>query len=82
MSRLGIEIPAIKSVILSHLHLDHIDGLKYFSDTPIIVNQLEWDKPDGDLPQLYPQWFVPQKVKLDQPTIQAFSKNHRFDPNG
>lgn len=64
LDRLGIAVESVKAVVLTHLHLDHIDGLKYFPSTPIIVNQLEWQRPFGDLPKLYPPWFKPQLVDL------------------
>src|SRR5215510_3898986 len=63
---LGIPIEKVKAVILTHLHLDHIDGLKYFPSTPIIVNKKEWERPFGDLPKLYPSWFKPNLVDLNE----------------
>src|SRR5215469_846045 len=66
LNDLNIPIEKIKAVILTHLHLDHIDGLKYFPSTPVIVNKKEWEKPFGDLPKLYPSWFKPQLVELNQ----------------
>jgi N-acyl homoserine lactone hydrolase len=64
LNALGIPIERIRAVILTHLHLDHIDGLKYFPSTPIIVSRREWEKPFGDLPKLYPSWFKPDLVDL------------------
>jgi glyoxylase-like metal-dependent hydrolase (beta-lactamase superfamily II) len=66
LNALGIPIEKITAVILTHLHLDHIDGLKYFPSTPVIVNRKEWEHPYGDLPKLYPSWFKPQLVDLDE----------------
>ncbi len=66
LQQLDIDIKDIKAVILTHLHLDHIDGLKYFSSTPILVNKYEWDKPYGDLPKLYPSWFKPELIELNE----------------
>jgi N-acyl homoserine lactone hydrolase len=64
---LGIRPKDLSAVILTHLHLDHIDGLKYFPETKILVNKLEWEHPYGDLPRLYPSWFKPELIELDQP---------------
>jgi glyoxylase-like metal-dependent hydrolase (beta-lactamase superfamily II) len=66
LDQLNIPLEKIKAVVLTHLHLDHIDGLKYFPSTPIIVNRKEWERPFGDLPKLYPSWFRPTLVDLDE----------------
>jgi glyoxylase-like metal-dependent hydrolase (beta-lactamase superfamily II) len=66
LDQLQIPIEKIKAVVLTHLHLDHIDGLKYFPSTRIIVNRKEWERPFGDLPKLYPSWFAPALVDLDE----------------
>jgi len=66
LDQLIIPMEKIKAVVLTHLHLDHIDGLKYFPSTPIIVNRKEWERPFGDLPKLYPSWFKPTLVDLDE----------------
>ena len=65
--KIGIPISRINKVILTHLHLDHIDGLKFFPDIPILVNKLEWENPYGDLPKLYPNWFEPELIPLQNP---------------
>jgi len=64
LKRLGYEQKNISKVILTHLHLDHFDGLSFFDETPILVHKKEWEKPSFALPSLYPEWFIPQKVKL------------------
>ncbi|KEO72675.1 N-acyl homoserine lactonase family protein [Anditalea andensis] len=72
LKSLGYNEDQITSVILTHLHLDHFDGLSYFENTEIIINQLEWDSPSFALPSLYPEWFSPKKVQLKT------SKNSHF----
>jgi N-acyl homoserine lactone hydrolase len=64
--KLNIKPKEVKAVLLTHLHLDHIDGLKHFPGTKIIVNKLEWEKPYGDLPKLYPHWFKPELIELNE----------------
>lgn len=66
LKHLGISISDIKAVILTHLHIDHIDGLKYFPNVEILVNKLEWEQPSGDVPKLYPSWFKPVLIDLNE----------------
>jgi N-acyl homoserine lactone hydrolase len=66
LNELNIPIEKVKAVVLTHLHLDHADGLKYFPNTEIIVNKKEWEKPFGDLPKLYPSWFKPRLIELNE----------------
>ncbi len=66
LQRLGIVKEKIKAIILTHLHFDHTDGIKYFPNTKIIVNKAEWEKPFGDLPELYPSWFKPELIELNE----------------
>ncbi len=76
LKRLGYQQKDIRKVILTHLHLDHFDGLSYFDSTEIIVNKLEWEHPSFALPSLYPEWFEPQTVKLQEAEKAIFTKYH------
>jgi glyoxylase-like metal-dependent hydrolase (beta-lactamase superfamily II) len=75
LNSLGIPIEKVSNVVLTHLHLDHIDGLRYFPSTPIIVNKREWEQPYGDLPKLYPSWFQPRLVELNE-EFEVFERAH------
>jgi N-acyl homoserine lactone hydrolase len=67
LHNLGIAESDLKAIILTHLHLDHIDGLKFFPNTPVIVSSEEWKKPYGLLPKLLPAQFKPQIVDCNTP---------------
>ena len=75
LDQLNIPVNTVKSVVLTHLHLDHIDGLKYFPSTEITVNKREWERPFGDLPKLYPSWFQPHLVELNH-SYEVFEHVH------
>jgi N-acyl homoserine lactone hydrolase len=75
LNELNIPIEKVKAVVLTHLHLDHADGLKYFPNTEIIVNKKEWEKPFGDLPKLYPAWFKPTLIELNE-QYETFEHAH------
>ncbi|MEL6192382.1 MAG: N-acyl homoserine lactonase family protein [Bacteroidota bacterium] len=72
LAKLGYEVKDLSQVILTHLHLDHIDGLSYFEGTDILVHQLEWEKPSFALPTLYPKWFEPKPISLNEKDNPAF----------
>ena len=82
LQRLGYQAKDIESVILTHLHLDHFDGLHYFENTNIIVNQLEWDKPNFTLPSLYPDWFSPERVALKDLSNNGFRRTFPLVKSG
>lgn len=73
LKKIGLTPQQIDKVILTHLHLDHIDGLRHLPDSEIIVNKLEWEKPYGDLPKLYPDWLAPTLIPLTQ-SYENFDK--------
>ena len=66
LERLGINKEKIKAIVLTHLHFDHTDGIKHFPNTKIIINKAEWEKPFGDIPKLYPSWFKPELIELNE----------------
>jgi glyoxylase-like metal-dependent hydrolase (beta-lactamase superfamily II) len=75
LTNINLSPQDIGTVVLTHLHLDHIDGLKYFKNSEILVNEYEWKHPSFALPSLYPEWFVPTLVNLRDKKYSAFSKS-------
>jgi len=73
LNALSISVGDVTAVVLTHLHFDHTDGLKYFPNTPIFVARPEWEHPFGALPKLYPSWFKPSLLELDR-SYGAFTK--------
>ncbi|MEL6671041.1 MAG: N-acyl homoserine lactonase family protein [Bacteroidota bacterium] len=65
LERVGLSVAKLDRVYLTHLHLDHIDGLRHVKDKPVWVNKLEWEKPYADLPKLYPEGWEPQLFPMD-----------------
>ena len=72
LDKLGIKIEDIKLVVLTHLHLDHTDGLKFFPKSEILVNDYEFKKPYTNMPSTYPKWFNPNKIIYQPNTIDVF----------
>lgn len=70
--RLGIRPEQVSKVVLTHLHGDHTDGLKFFPGNEIIVNEAEYRKPYGNLATTYPKWFNPALVSFLKDRIDIF----------
>jgi N-acyl homoserine lactone hydrolase len=72
LMKLGISPGQVSKVVLTHLHGDHTDGLKFFPGNEIIVNEAEYRKPYGNLPTTYPKWFKPTMVNFLKDRIDYF----------
>jgi N-acyl homoserine lactone hydrolase len=70
--RLGIRPEQVSKVVLTHLHGDHTDGLKFFPGNEIIVREAEYRKPYANLPTTYPKWFNPTLVNFLKDRIDFF----------
>ncbi|MDP4265432.1 MAG: N-acyl homoserine lactonase family protein [Bacteroidota bacterium] len=74
LMRLGIRPDQVSKVVLTHLHGDHTDGLKFFPGNEIIVNEAEYRKPYGNLATTYPQWFNPTLVSFLKDRVDFFDR--------
>jgi len=74
LRQLGIKNDDIKNVVLTHLHLDHTDGLKDFPNVEVILNENEYKKPSGHFPELVPNWFKPKTVRYKNDFIEVFNQ--------
>jgi N-acyl homoserine lactone hydrolase len=72
LSRLGLRPEQVSKVVLTHLHGDHTDGLKFFRDNEIIVNEAEHKKPYGNLPTTYPKSFHPTLINFYKNRADCF----------
>ncbi|NRB53997.1 MAG: N-acyl homoserine lactonase family protein [Saprospiraceae bacterium] len=63
LSKINIQPDDIRWVILTHLHLDHVDGIHFFPKAEFVVakNEFRITSP-GHVPCLLPSWFAPRTV--------------------
>jgi glyoxylase-like metal-dependent hydrolase (beta-lactamase superfamily II) len=48
---------------MTHLHVDHTDGIKYFPYSEFLVSAVEMGKPFGVPLSSFPSWFIPRQIK-------------------
>ncbi|MEM8898756.1 MAG: N-acyl homoserine lactonase family protein [Bacteroidota bacterium] len=73
LAKVGKSPEDIRWVVLTHMHLDHVDGLRHFSKSEIIVSQVEAVNPSGSIPCLLPSWFAPRRITYEKSLIPHFS---------
>jgi N-acyl homoserine lactone hydrolase len=72
--KVNLKLENVKLVVLTHLHLDHTDGLKFFPKQEVIVGNQEFKHANGNMPTTYPGWFNPNKVDYRKNRIDIFDQ--------
>ncbi len=80
LGKIGLSTHQIDAVILTHLHLDHIDGIKYFPKSKFLISKVDWDKPSGLPRDILPKWFNAEKI-LCQNSKDGFNKSYNVSKN-
>lgn len=70
----NLNIHDVKLVALTHLHLDHTDGLKFFPKQEILVGAFEYKYAQSNMPSTYPHWFKPNRVTYQNNKIEIFNQ--------
>lgn len=79
--KINLKLQDVELVVLTHLHLDHTDGLKFFPKSEIIVGDFEYRNPSTNMPSTYPDWFNPNRVKYQNNQIDAFGAAYLISKN-
>lgn len=73
-NKVNLKIEDVKLVVLTHFHLDHTDGLKFFPKQEIIIGDFEYNHQNNSMPSTFPSWFKPNKVKYLPNKIDVFNQ--------
>ncbi len=76
LAQLGIRPADVRAVVLTHLHIDHTDGLRHFPKTSVLLNRYEAAHPYNDLPKLYPPTFSPTLIDPKPAQVDVFARAH------
>jgi glyoxylase-like metal-dependent hydrolase (beta-lactamase superfamily II) len=83
LPRLGYRVEDVRWIVLSHLHTDHVGGLRAFRDAEVLVSRREWDDAQGlggrlrgYLPQYWPAGIDARLVDFTGPAVGPFPASH------
>lgn len=86
---LGIGSRDVKTVVLTHLHVDHDGGLAHFPSSRIFADSDEIARTagiagaiQGYLPRRWPTWFDPQPLAWQSPSCGPFARSARITNAG
>lgn len=80
--KVNLKLSKTELVVLTHLHLDHTDGLKFFPKTEIRVGETEYKHPNSNMPSTYPSWFKPNLIKHLPNKVEVFREAAAINPGG
>ena len=70
--RIGLKPDDVRWVVLTHLHLDHVDGIQFFPKAEFILSRTESQRPVGNIPCLLPSWFSPRLIEPTEAPLPGF----------
>ncbi len=65
LRQMGQPPETVDAVLLTHLHLDHTDGLRFFTGAEIWVNKKEWNQPFGAVTSTFPPNLRLKQITFD-----------------
>lgn len=74
LKQLGIQTADIAKIVLTHLHLDHTDGLVHFPKTEVLVSKHEMRTAKNTMPTTYPKGLKMKGVDLKCGDFQYFNR--------
>jgi N-acyl homoserine lactone hydrolase len=89
LERGGLDPAAVRWVVLSHLHTDHVGGVGSLPTAEIVVSRTEWERARGlrgrlrgYLPQHWPPGVTPTLIDFEGGPVGPFAASHELAGDG
>lgn len=81
VQRVGYRCEDIQMVILTHLHYDHLGGLRSVPQAKVIVSRDEWNGRTGKTFGFIPNTYLPSIASITAPELVSYSSGpfHNFE---
>ncbi|HZR95655.1 MAG TPA: MBL fold metallo-hydrolase, partial [Gaiellaceae bacterium] len=86
IERLGFDTRDVRTVVLTHLHTDHVGGVSAFAHADVLVSEREWrdasgvaGRVRGYVPRQWPRGLRPQLVRLAGGGFGPFAASHELE---
>lgn len=70
--RMGLRPSMVRKIVLTHLHLDHVQGLRYFPQAMVYIHEAEYRRSFAAVRALFPGWLRPFNFSFEPNTDPDF----------
>lgn len=82
MMRLGLSTSDVRTVVQTHLHSDHADGMGSFPGAEFLLSPIDYPNAPGALRCRYPAWLKPTLLRWQSRPLYNFAQSYQITKAG